>query len=77
VYNKTTSQWVPICDNRFTEHNARVVCRQLGLETFNEFQSFGRRWEFQPTTLSRIRSWPEPFQCNGNIQFSLELQFRN
>lgn len=64
-FNKTTQQWVPICDRRFTEQNARVVCRQLGMETFNEFKSFGRRWEFQLTTLTRVRHWPEPVQCTG------------
>jgi len=41
VLNATTGQWVPLCDKRFTEHNARVVCRQLGHETLHEFQSFG------------------------------------
>lgn len=65
LFNRTTHQWVPICDQRFTEHNARAVCRQLGMDTFNEFQSFGRRWEFQLTTLSRVRYWPEPVQCIG------------
>ena len=29
------------------------------------FRPPGRRWELQPTSLSRIRSWPEPFQCSG------------
>lgn len=67
LFNQTTQQWVPICDRRFTEHNARVVCRQLGVETFNEYQSFGRRWEFQLTSLTRVRHWPEPIQCTGEI----------
>ena len=65
LFNATTQQWVPICDRRFTEQNARVVCRQLGVETFSEFQGFGRRWELQLTSLSRIRHWPEPIQCSG------------
>ena len=43
LFNGTTGQWVPICDKRFAEHNARVVCRQLGFETFNEYRNFGRR----------------------------------
>ena len=66
LFNQTTQQWVPICDRRFTEQNARVVCRQLGVETFNEYQGFGRRWEMQLTSLSRIRHWPEPIQCSGS-----------
>ena len=24
IYNRTTMQWVPICDTRFTERNAQV-----------------------------------------------------
>ena len=43
LFNGTTGQWVPICDRRFAEHNARVVCRQLGFEPFDEYRSFGRR----------------------------------
>ncbi len=27
IFNRTTMQWVPICDKRFTERNAQVVCR--------------------------------------------------
>ena len=69
LFNRTTQQWVPVCDRRFTEHNARVVCRQLGMDTFNEYKGFGRRWEFQLTTLSRVRHWPEPIQCTGNSIF--------
>lgn len=69
LFNQTTQQWVPICDRRFTEQNARVVCRQLGIETFNEYQSFGRRWEFHLTSLTRVRHWPEPIQCTGNQPF--------
>ena len=65
LFNKTTQQWVPVCDRRFTDQNARVVCRQLGMDTFHEYKSFGRRWEFQLTTLSRVRHWPEPIQCTG------------
>lgn len=71
LFNGTAQQWVPICDRRFTEQNARVVCRQLGMETFHEFKSFGRRWEFQYSSLSRIRYWPEPIQCVGKRSFVL------
>ena len=65
LFNETTNQWVPVCDARFTEQNARVVCRQLGIETFTEFHSFGRRWQLEHNSLARIRSWPEPFACDG------------
>lgn len=64
-WNTTTLQWVPLCDATFVEQNARVVCRQLGLGTLNTWVTRGRRYEFLPNALSRIWSWPEPFQCSG------------
>jgi hypothetical protein len=66
LLNKTTQHWVSVCDRRFNEENARVVCRQLELDSFHEYKNFGRRWEFQLTTLSRVRHWPAPIQCIGN-----------
>ena len=27
IFNKTTMQWVPMCDRRFSERNAEVVCQ--------------------------------------------------
>ncbi|XP_054261454.1 protein bark beetle-like isoform X2 [Macrosteles quadrilineatus] len=64
--NSTTLQWVPLCDSRFSEHNARVVCRQMGLESLNAWVSRGPRVEFHPNSLTRIWSWPEPVQCSGD-----------
>ncbi|KAG8303023.1 hypothetical protein J6590_018486 [Homalodisca vitripennis] len=63
--NSTTLQWVPLCDSRFSEHNARVVCRQMGRESLNSWVSHGPRVEFHPNSLTRIWSWPEPVQCTG------------
>ena len=31
IFNKTTMQWVPMCDRRFSERNAEVVCRYVTL----------------------------------------------
>ncbi|XP_052754555.1 protein bark beetle isoform X2 [Galleria mellonella] len=64
-YNRTTLQWVPMCDNRFTERNAQVVCRELGFDPINVFFAHDRRVEYHSNSLSRIWSWPEPLQCIG------------
>lgn len=64
-YNSTTMQWVPICDDRFTERNTQVVCRELGFEYINVYFDHGERVEFHPNSLSRIWSWPDPWQCKG------------
>jgi hypothetical protein len=47
IFNKTTFQWVPICDNRFSERNAEVVCRQLGFSTLNVYLDFEQRIEYR------------------------------
>ena len=65
-FNKTTLQWIPMCDNRFTERNAQVVCHQLGFDHMNIYLDFGKRIEFHYNSLTRVRKWPEPFQCVGN-----------
>ena len=42
-FNVTTSQWVPICDNRFSEKNVEVVCEELGFNRLTAYYSFGKR----------------------------------
>ncbi|QQP38368.1 Putative LOC100120269, partial [Caligus rogercresseyi] len=42
LFNRTTKQWVPICDKRFSERNAQVVCRQLGFSDLNVQLDFGK-----------------------------------
>ena len=64
-FNKTTLQWIPMCDPRFTERNAQVVCRELGFDFLNTFFDHDIRIEFHSNSLSRIWSWPEPLQCSG------------
>ncbi|KAF7488484.1 Protein bark beetle [Sarcoptes scabiei] len=66
IYNTTTFQWVPICDSRFTERNAQVVCRQLGFSSLNVFVRRGSRPDMDPTLVSRITEWPEPLECLGS-----------
>ncbi|KAF2901827.1 hypothetical protein ILUMI_04359, partial [Ignelater luminosus] len=64
-FNKTTLQWIPMCDPRFTERNAQVVCRELGFDPLNVFFDYDIRIEFHSNSLSRIWSWPEPLECKG------------
>lgn len=65
-FNSTTLQWVPVCDQRFTERNAEVVCRELGFGILDVWTDRGYRHELGPTELSIINSWPHPLQCNGH-----------
>lgn len=64
-FNSTTLQWIPMCDTRFTERNAQVVCRELGFDPLKAFFDFGERIDFHSNSLSRIWTWPEPLQCVG------------
>ncbi|XP_023246946.1 protein bark beetle [Copidosoma floridanum] len=75
-FNRTTLQWIPLCDTRFTERNGQVVCRQLGFEPLNVYVSRDRRYELHPGSLSRIWSWPEPLQCTGNEESLEDCQIR-
>ncbi|XP_062547876.1 protein bark beetle isoform X1 [Armigeres subalbatus] len=65
-YNHTTLQWIPICDRRFTERNAQVVCRELGYDPLDVFFGHDRRIEFHTNSLTRIWSWVEPMECHGD-----------
>lgn len=67
-FNRTTLQWIPLCDLRFTERNAQVACRQLGYDPLNVYVSHDRRYELHLGSLARIWSWPEPLQCSGSEQ---------
>lgn len=64
-FNKTTLQWIPMCDPRFTERNAQVVCKELGFDPLNAYFDHDIRIEFHSNSLTRIWSWPEPLQCKG------------
>ncbi len=65
IYNRTTMQWVPVCDKNFAERNAQVVCKQLGFSDLNVYMDFDKRIEYNAESLERIIYWPEPWQCNG------------
>lgn len=74
-FNRTTLQWIPLCDTRFTERNAQVVCRQLGFEPLNVYVSRDRRYELHPGSLSRIWSWPEPLQVTVLLYVFIKKNF--
>ncbi|XP_076766657.1 C-type lectin domain-containing protein bark beetle [Xylocopa sonorina] len=76
VFNKTTLQWIPLCDTRFTERNAQVACRQLGHDSLNTYVSYDRRYELHPGSLIRVWSWPEPLQCTGKEEKLEDCQIR-
>lgn len=65
-FNHTTVQWVPICDSRFTERNAQVVCRELGFDPLKVFYGHDRRLEYHTNSLTRIWSWVQPLECDGD-----------
>lgn len=65
VYNETTKQWISVCDSRFTERNAQVVCNQLKYSKLNVHVERGRRLDMGPIQISQVKYWPEPFECSG------------
>ncbi|XP_076314291.1 LOW QUALITY PROTEIN: protein bark beetle-like [Tachypleus tridentatus] len=76
IFNTTTSQWSPVCDPRFTERNAEVVCKELGYSRLNVHMKRGRRYDFGPTEIGRIRSWPYPLECTGEEHFLQDCEMR-
>ena len=77
IHNITTQQWVPVCDDRFTERNAQVVCEQLGYNKLNVYLGRNKRTEMFPNALLRIRAWPEPIQCQGILVIDLFDSFNH
>lgn len=65
-FNHTTLQWVPICDRRFTERNAQVVCRELGFNYLDSYFNHDQRLEYHTNSLTRIWSWVQPLECKGD-----------
>ena len=46
-----------VCDKRFAERNAEVVCNQLGFDTLNVYLDFDQRIEYDALSLTRIIYW--------------------
>nr|XP_046910459.1 protein bark beetle-like [Dermatophagoides farinae] len=76
IYNLTTLQWTPICDPRFTERDAQVVCRQLGFSTLNVFVRRASRSDMDPTLITRVSEWPESLECKGSESNLAECDLR-
>ena len=47
----------PVCDRRFAERNAEVVCKQLGYDMLNVYLDFDQRIEYDALSLTRIIYW--------------------
>lgn len=65
-----------MCDSRFTERNAQVVCRDLGLDPLHAFFDFDVRIDFHSNSLTRIWTWPEPLQCKGIVIRLLSIEIK-
>ncbi|KAI2799648.1 hypothetical protein BLOT_011554 [Blomia tropicalis] len=76
IYNTTTLQWAPICDTRFTERNAQVVCRQIGLPAMNVYVRRGSRPDMDATLMTRIDHWPDALECTGSEQSLSDCELR-
>ncbi|XP_013781367.1 protein bark beetle-like [Limulus polyphemus] len=76
IFNTTTSQWSPVCDPRFTERNAEVVCNELGYSRLNVYMKRGRRYDYGPTEIGKVRSWPYPLECTGEENFLQDCEKR-
>ena len=46
-----------VCDRRFAERNAEVVCKQLGYDMLNVYLDFDQRIEYDALSLTRIIYW--------------------
>ena len=65
IFNMTTLQWAPVCDPLFTEHTARVACRQLGYSHLSLFKR-GRRYTIEQEQITSVRNWPASVSCEGD-----------
>ena len=57
-----------VCDRRFAERNAEVVCKQLGFDMLNVYLDFDQRIEYDALSLTRIIYWVRSF-INHRPQF--------
>ncbi|OQR77825.1 hypothetical protein BIW11_00387 [Tropilaelaps mercedesae] len=76
IFNKTTLQWVPVCDPRFTERNAQVVCSTLGFNQVNVQLHRAPRLDVGINEISRVRSWTHPLECTGDENHLRECEYR-
>ena len=56
-----------VCDRRFAERNAEVVCKQLGYDMLNVYLDFDQRIEYDALSLTRIIYWV----CSAILNFCI------
>ncbi|XP_022702857.1 protein bark beetle-like isoform X3 [Varroa jacobsoni] len=76
IFNKTTLQWVPVCDPRFTERNAQVVCSAIGRNQVNVQLHRAPRFDVGINEMSRVRSWTHPLECTGEETDLRDCEYR-
>ena len=64
-----------MCDKRFAERNAEVVCNQLGFDTLNVYLDFDQRIEYDALSLTRIIYWVGRWGNYSSILKYLKTQF--
>lgn len=68
-FNSTSNKWNIMCDNKFNEKMAEVVCRQLGFETINVRVRFSHLYDYFIygfTTYFMKEFWAYTYQCTGD-----------
>lgn len=71
IWNSTLMQWLPTCDQSFTEANAKVVCKEIGSNssTLNNWFTWKKHYYNESQMVVAAQSWPQHFRCSGK-QFS-------
>ncbi|CAD5229908.1 unnamed protein product [Bursaphelenchus xylophilus] len=75
LYNATTGEIVPSCDQQFTARNAMVVCRELGYRTQNAYHWITPRYDYNPQ-IRLVKTYMEPRECRGNERRLAECPLR-
>ena len=69
IFIKPNNTWGTVCDNGWDDHDAQVVCRQLGFSnTGTAIRSF------PSNTFSIVPIWLDDVNCNGSESKLIECQ---
>ena len=71
IFIELNNTWGTICDDDWDDHNAEVVCRQLGLGT-NAIALLG----FLPNASQSVPIWLDNVSCNGSESRLIECQHK-
>ena len=69
IFIEPNDTWGTVCDDDWDDHDARVVCRQLGLGT-NATAILG----FSPNAPSSAPIWLDNVNCNGSESRLIDCQ---